>query len=1648
MNRIALGILLTLVVGSSSAQTSSQNPIDPIFTVQATGDLCYESFKPSQAYARSLVEKSFPLNTITYDDHHYSEASLNAFKTSLPKIFKGDQSQFKIQSAFVKRASNIAIQQTLKTWMIFQHSFGLTKSIESQIGPKLYSKIKDSMIPASQSFQIVKPDIQVVGKDVSLDDTIQAFNQGIESLNNTCSSFNKQWTQLQNLQKNGMQRYLMLPETEALLFPNGRSPNLASSNIQQVIRQRSNELKVQAYNEGGVKFTILSHMKLGGMLREKTDLQKHTTIWEATRCLEDGQQLELLPDDSSTLIATSKQQVEKSYAETIQRLVSNQNEINSESILSDYIVENPSSIQNALILNPNKNDANLTCALIHGLQNKNQQLEDWMPVIVVGSVIAASTTPELGLFAGFAWFGQQSSSIYYSYELEKRIRQYVLTDQIPTLEGQEMVQQLKYQRPFSYANLILLGAGVTRSLQLSVKMARIENALAENKNLLGNGSSNSALLENVQKLKKMGINLEPDNIAGKTNPPQIGGRTKIEGASDKSPRLPRPVRYPNQTRPHSESNNGNPLSFETRRSNYDTPTNPPGGVANAGPTKISSPQLRDTQKGATLFTKSDPIINQSSKTNATSQNSFTSTKTPFNASLLLKASTHLASYPFPIENLSPEQIALKVIRLGINEYTLETLQEICKLKAKGDAGATQFVSIHGINCESYVTADQLNLAYTSLDQINNPVLLKNILDLLNKRSLGFTSSTSDMALFDPRDFLQSNGLQKSQKFIQAHRYNSNFLDNQYSEQKTFHIIESHNLIKISDDLLIIPVGLQLMKPREVIKGNNRYLIYPEFSNFKHLVNFKSSVQKRINELEDRTTTTLGQSTMSILLGRNSPTVTPSTHGSTNPGSSSGSTPHASIKFRNTPFSVRPTLISDSENVEPSGNDYKNLRESAIQVLEIGAFDYDAAILSEICRLQYDSNSSVALKAKEFIMDHDIDCAIADVKAADLNDLFNLRDKNYGIQKIKKVKSMISSYLDRMNSPRQEIPTVTFSINATTYSGIYSTEFNEVYGFIEDLNLDQLPKYNDKYQQEPLYIIRSRRLIKLSNEIWIKPPGIYFTHTHDVMIDGQRHIVFQDQGNDDYLEAIKMFEKNLDLMIQSTLSAPTGYFSLPSSYVQFRAPAARIIPFHGSTILNQTSVKPFELFPEPNIGDPTELPFFTTPLQPAHLPNLPPPPFRIPNRIPYENPEIWNSSPNFGEPTNNEEIAKWLKSIKKQPESSTELCTQLVFGNIPQTHDNRCNAKICALQNSSDLIGKQRATEYINRVNQTAPGTIDCSQYASSNETSTSSLKNESNAFKNPKKIKMIDELVIQAELYIEDYNQNEMKAYEKLFSRLFGTEKYKPLQQIDFYLHQINKNLQALDVKSLEKLVHFFQQHPSENDSASITDFFIKISQYQDVNMFKRFVETSNPNSFLLPPFYAELKYSFINTLYSSALSARENIEHHQSFYNFFFRQQGKIEKLNTALLNRKPEDQTNKILDYTNTFIETQPTWPTKVLFGTRETMHFDQGGTPLEFYPNGAPNNLIITIKTGTFTELSDDIENSTFKKAPVIFVIEAHHMIPYADIKRTRMFDIRNWILPAGLRLQLKDVKTIGGKKYYYLIEKLNDKSSNEFTSNLIK
>lgn len=467
ISKWALLVFNVSILCSSSVFAALDWNYSPVEEVRNT---CYASFRSDQAVGKELVDQIFLPSTTNEVKHiplyGYSRKDLYDLGVTSTQLY---------------------LNQALYNFHVFKKIFNRSDRISENFSKDANHQLQDAIKISTDIFEEQKDSIRTLATSKDLQAEVDVVNQWNGQINQICRKRNQTFAKLMKAYQNpSYQNPLLTPDIQTLLYPDGKKLNsIESINTQTLLKRRLDEQREYGAIETSLYRTLVANSSLAFLLETKTDLQDQVGIFSPLGCVENGNQLKMIPNLDA--IPNSIKQVNQKYESTIKKLAPPRTflyfvsgffgDTPIENTIEDYIQENPIAIRNTLLVNPDQNQAKAVCGAIHKIQSKQDAKQVFLPIFMMGgTVITAAASPAAAPLLGFLFgiFNVEIalSDISHSQTMEKGIEHAMLSGQIRSLQGQEVIRNLREARPLSYVNLALSVAGTAFS---ATKIAQMNN---------------------------------------------------------------------------------------------------------------------------------------------------------------------------------------------------------------------------------------------------------------------------------------------------------------------------------------------------------------------------------------------------------------------------------------------------------------------------------------------------------------------------------------------------------------------------------------------------------------------------------------------------------------------------------------------------------------------------------------------------------------------------------------------------------------------------------------------------------------------------------------------------------------------------------------------------------------------------------------------------------------------------------------------------------------------------------------------------------------------------------------------------------------------------------------------------------------------
>lgn len=448
------------------------------------GEACVDSFEKSPAYA-GLTNQLY-----IFPPHDRDNSKEQLLWEIRSKQLQGEISKQQIDWTDLywlrSEATQIYINQLIYNWRLESEIFRNKTDVD--VGELANASEVQKAISIATDARKKITEVPNAWDEKVLINHAKVFNAMVEQINSVCEDSNTIYKNLMIAYNDSQWQNLEENEWLANVLSIADSAILVDGGVKGHIRKRIDEMRGISSWEAALYTGVMSQTMFGKMYSAKTTLKSHVGTFNTKSCVEYGSKLKKLPetkDELWKLIGNSYSTVENEFKKNLREVIENANEKDTKDLLEDYIQSNPTSIQQALWAKPSLNRAKSMCRVVQNFHTSNTIKESTLQMLspitmlatfmtggatsgVTGSLIAYSA-----LVLNTYFIGSTIVDLAVSKDLENRIQGALLSNQIDTATGEDMMKQLQASRPFSYLNIVLSGLGATAALARLARISKV-----------------------------------------------------------------------------------------------------------------------------------------------------------------------------------------------------------------------------------------------------------------------------------------------------------------------------------------------------------------------------------------------------------------------------------------------------------------------------------------------------------------------------------------------------------------------------------------------------------------------------------------------------------------------------------------------------------------------------------------------------------------------------------------------------------------------------------------------------------------------------------------------------------------------------------------------------------------------------------------------------------------------------------------------------------------------------------------------------------------------------------------------------------------------------------------------------------------------
>jgi hypothetical protein len=439
------------------AAVQNEVRMDSYIPTQILADRFYQFV--DDEYLKSLVENLFVLPIHSYEPEvGMSPREREAFRSISKEVFSGPRG-YVIGRKLVRDATRIYMNQTLYNWLVLRRRFynedirHLPKHEKVQSSYRYVKRIVEQNNIRAMNVEEWKKEFKWFNDDLKkIESLCQDYQGQIRQIYAQLSKFKK----VSSLINFDIHQY---PDFIETLYPFGFDPSITGA-YEHLFRQRIAQRIESSTEASSIYRYSLSSSVFGDLYDDRSSFQDHVGAFEPKNCSRKVS-LSRLDSNSIPVIFESVAEKEQRYAETLEHLVENLESNDDFDILVKYLQENPTSIQLALLNEPNPQAVYFLSGMLleKDRRDKIRRGRDigigilTLPLIWTKGLWAARIA-----FAVSTYFALSTAiDLRTTYQIENRVKESIQSGQISKERGMALIQTIRDQRPISYINLGLAG---------------------------------------------------------------------------------------------------------------------------------------------------------------------------------------------------------------------------------------------------------------------------------------------------------------------------------------------------------------------------------------------------------------------------------------------------------------------------------------------------------------------------------------------------------------------------------------------------------------------------------------------------------------------------------------------------------------------------------------------------------------------------------------------------------------------------------------------------------------------------------------------------------------------------------------------------------------------------------------------------------------------------------------------------------------------------------------------------------------------------------------------------------------------------------------------------------------------------------------
>ncbi len=418
-------------------------------------------------YTKNVVENLFVLPAWSYEpDQEMSEKEWASFAEHSRAAYASPAS-YAVARRLIVNATRVYMNQTVYNWLYLRRKFFGENLDDVPRHPKFDS--------AYRYVSRIADDRKIAMMDEKeWQDQINWFNEDLASVQGLCENYRQKAQNIQEKHKkykNGRDQigFEMKnhPDLMNVIYPDGNNSFMLTASYDSLFTQRQKDNEFKAAEDSSMRRFIISNSIFGMLYDGDTTLHDLVGDFNPLRC---SSGIELNQIDEfyhNREIFETIEEKEELYKKTVAELIENLDNDDFYEVLVKYIQENPTSIQLALLYEPDPQAVYLLSGVLLEKQRREtiRQARNLgigiltLPLVWVKGIAAARVVFMMSTYYTISTVRDLRTT----YQMEDRIKQSLASGQISNHRGQALIESISDQRPYSYLNLALAGLSVAAS---------------------------------------------------------------------------------------------------------------------------------------------------------------------------------------------------------------------------------------------------------------------------------------------------------------------------------------------------------------------------------------------------------------------------------------------------------------------------------------------------------------------------------------------------------------------------------------------------------------------------------------------------------------------------------------------------------------------------------------------------------------------------------------------------------------------------------------------------------------------------------------------------------------------------------------------------------------------------------------------------------------------------------------------------------------------------------------------------------------------------------------------------------------------------------------------------------------------------------